>query len=30
MSRIQLLKNGFITQIESWSLKKLAYIETVS
>lgn len=30
MSRIQALKNGFITQIDSWKLKKLAYIETVS
>lgn len=30
MSRIQLLKNGFMTQIGPPGFKKLAYIETVS
>lgn len=30
MSRIQTLKNGFMTQIGPPGLKKLAYIETVS
>lgn len=30
MSRIQALKNGFMTQIGPPGLKKLAYIETVS